>query len=105
MAGTTGLEPATSAVTGQRSNQLNYVPFLPGLSGIAPDRPETSAERMNCTPKTAELSPFRVWIVAKKDPVGDDLRLPDRAGASRLLQAAALKAATRGYGEPAAVFC
>jgi hypothetical protein len=32
MAGTTGLEPAASAVTGQRSNQLNYVPklvFLP----------------------------------------------------------------------------
>ncbi len=28
MAGTTGLEPATSAVTGQRSNQLSYVPFL-----------------------------------------------------------------------------
>jgi hypothetical protein len=27
MAGTTGLEPATSAVTGQRSNQLNYVPL------------------------------------------------------------------------------
>ena len=28
MAGTTGLEPAASAVTGQRSNQLNYVPIL-----------------------------------------------------------------------------
>jgi hypothetical protein len=28
MAGTTGLEPATSAVTGQRSNQLSYVPEL-----------------------------------------------------------------------------
>jgi hypothetical protein len=28
MAGTTGLEPAASAVTGQRSNQLNYVPQL-----------------------------------------------------------------------------
>ena len=28
MAGTTGLEPATSAVTGQHSNQLNYVPNL-----------------------------------------------------------------------------
>ncbi len=27
LAGTTGLEPATSAVTGQHSNQLNYVPF------------------------------------------------------------------------------
>ena len=31
MAGTTGLEPATSAVTGQRSNQLNYVPNKSGL--------------------------------------------------------------------------
>ena len=28
MAGTTGLEPAASAVTGQRSNQLNYVPAV-----------------------------------------------------------------------------
>ena len=27
MAGTTGLEPAASAVTGQRSNQLNYDPL------------------------------------------------------------------------------
>ena len=32
MAGTTGLEPAASAVTGQRSNQLNYVPFKPPVS-------------------------------------------------------------------------
>ena len=28
MAGTTGLEPATSAVTGQRSDQLSYVPSI-----------------------------------------------------------------------------
>jgi hypothetical protein len=27
LAGTTGLEPATSDVTGRRSNQLNYVPL------------------------------------------------------------------------------
>ena len=27
MAGVTGLEPATSAVTGQRSNQLSYTPL------------------------------------------------------------------------------
>ena len=28
LAGTTGLEPATSDVTGRRSNQLNYVPAM-----------------------------------------------------------------------------
>jgi hypothetical protein len=28
MAGVTGLEPATSAVTGQRSNQLSYTPLI-----------------------------------------------------------------------------
>jgi hypothetical protein len=28
LAGTTGFEPATSDVTGRRSNQLNYVPAL-----------------------------------------------------------------------------
>ena len=35
LAGTTGLEPAASAVTGQRSNQLNYVPHFvfTGLAG------------------------------------------------------------------------
>ncbi len=30
MAGVTGLEPATSGVTGQRSNQLSYTP--PGVT-------------------------------------------------------------------------
>ena len=44
MAGTTGLEPAASAVTGQRSNQLNYVP-TPVRDQFA--KPRTSTER-NC---------------------------------------------------------
>jgi hypothetical protein len=35
LAGTTGLEPAASAVTGQRSNQLNYVPgFATGIANL-----------------------------------------------------------------------
>lgn len=34
MAGTTGLEPATSDVTGRRSNQLNYVPALAGKTSV-----------------------------------------------------------------------
>ena len=46
MAGTTGLEPATSDVTGQRSDQLSYVPLVRKTSDIrsiaqqaaAPDR-------------------------------------------------------------------
>ena len=36
MAGVTGLEPATSGVTGQRSNQLSYTP--PPQSGRCPSR-------------------------------------------------------------------
>ena len=36
LAGTTGLEPATSDVTGRRSNQLNYVPAIlpPQICGV-----------------------------------------------------------------------
>jgi hypothetical protein len=36
MAGTTRLELATSAVTGQRSNQLNYVPSCVSLGLLEP---------------------------------------------------------------------
>ena len=45
MAGTTRLELATSAVTGQRSNQLNYVPAgiaVTGMVGSAGPEPATS---------------------------------------------------------------
>ncbi len=36
MAGATGLEPAASAVTGQRSNQLSYAPAGVGQDLKAP---------------------------------------------------------------------
>ena len=38
MAGSTGLEPAASAVTGQRSNQLNYDPALCAERAVAHSR-------------------------------------------------------------------
>ena len=31
MAGVTGLEPAASGVTGRRSNQLSYTPYIQGI--------------------------------------------------------------------------
>jgi hypothetical protein len=34
MAGVTGLEPATSGVTGQRSNQLSYTPAIGVEHGV-----------------------------------------------------------------------
>jgi hypothetical protein len=37
-AGATGLEPATSGVTGRRSNQLSYAPEQVGMASVAGDR-------------------------------------------------------------------
>jgi hypothetical protein len=34
MAGVAGLEPVTSAVTGQRSNQLSYTPRIKGQAKL-----------------------------------------------------------------------
>ena len=50
MAGTTGLEPAASAVTGQRSNQLNYVP-QPVFIGLA------GKPYVYCTSLVSNVSP------------------------------------------------
>ena len=36
MAERTGLEPATSGVTGRRSNQLSYIPIMVGGNGLEP---------------------------------------------------------------------
>ncbi len=36
MAGAAGLEPVTSAVTGQRSNQLSYAPALGAAERMKP---------------------------------------------------------------------
>jgi hypothetical protein len=36
LAGSTGLEPAASGVTGRRSNQLNYDPVEAGTQGALP---------------------------------------------------------------------
>jgi hypothetical protein len=57
MAGTTGLEPAASAVTGQRSNQLNYVP----------------TRQINGTAITAHvLDPYRLLCPRKPDNRAED---------------------------------
>ena len=69
MAGATGLEPATSDVTGRRSNQLNYAPnlwlvsfqrtFYPGSDGLNNIKPATfpgntpgRSNQLNYAPKT-----------------------------------------------------
>ena len=43
MAGSTGLEPAASAVTGQRSNQLNYDPAINAVRPKAADSAESKS--------------------------------------------------------------
>ena len=64
MAGTTGLEPATSAVTGQRSNQLSYAPAMLHQSTLQHSMPPQYAKAPRTTgagdfgAKTGQVASF-----------------------------------------------
>ncbi len=67
MAGTTGLEPATSAVTGQRSNQLSYVPKL--FINLVICHIETSSPQLS-------LVFARFYLVADLDSISGPFGIP-----------------------------
>ena len=60
LAGTTGLEPATSDVTGRRSNQLNYVPMWTNDVGL--DQNTTIAGRLEVAGPSGFLTEF-LWLL------------------------------------------
>ncbi len=73
MAGTTGLEPATSAVTGRRSNQLSYVPssFLRlwiSLRTCFNARLQTIATRNICPYPVNQIVPNKSGASPKSHP-------------------------------------
>ncbi len=69
--GATGLEPATSAVTGQRSNLLSYAPAMlgaPGRRSVPPQYAKAgpSAPR---SPETGQPANFRLGLDAWRSSV------------------------------------
>jgi hypothetical protein len=67
MAGTTGLEPATSAVTGQRSDQLSYVPRL-FFNNLVIRHIESSISQLSLSSTISPLwTQFRVSVDTKVD--------------------------------------
>ncbi len=57
MARETGLEPATSGVTGRRSNQLSYSPAGPHVTGVT-GRPEWVRDTGRVGPSQARSGRF-----------------------------------------------
>jgi len=72
MAGAAGLEPVTSAVTGQRSNQLSYAPAL----GRAESKEMTFVRQ-------AEHALFRVFEIPRRLNRTGDFRVPYKGPGSR----------------------
>ncbi len=70
MAGTTGLEPATSAVTGQRSNQLSYVPSVNAglgtshIEGASVGRNHSTGSLLPFLSCSLQAQPFSVTLPA-----------------------------------------
>ena len=76
MAGTTGLEPATSAVTGQRSNQLSYVPrsFFNNRDGSFAGNLSARTYCFSCPESASVLG----TIPTRSPHRGNTLSLPDQ---------------------------
>ena len=73
MAGVTGLEPATSGVTGRHSNQLSYTPAGPRLTGL----PRRGAAEISEAPGEVKLARNRQKRPARNGLVGGErLELP-----------------------------
>ena len=74
MAGATGLEPATSGVTGRHSNQLSYAP-----AGVAQGRPHAALELSEGPVQVKDLSGSRAQHsdrVSRRLVGGERLELP-----------------------------
>ena len=83
MAGAAGLEPVTSAVTGQRSNQLSYAPAL-GLEnvrnevkGVKRNRNTTEEEPRNSAPLTYKVRAADAKEVGVGNPAEETYCHPD----------------------------
>jgi site-specific DNA recombinase len=80
MAGATGLEPATSAVTGQRSNRLSYAPAIARIIGGEGPCP-TSMTRLGSGPPPGRIpAPPRLPLLTRGAP-----RTPSCRGLQRHL--------------------